>query len=41
MKPKGKILIVDDEPLNVKLMKANLLYERYQTSESNRASGTC
>jgi two-component system, cell cycle response regulator len=31
MKPKGKILIVDDEPLNVKLMKANLLSGRYQT----------
>ena len=31
MKPKGKILIVDDEPLNVKLMKANLLSGQYHT----------
>ncbi|MDY6792742.1 MAG: response regulator [Thermodesulfobacteriota bacterium] len=31
MRPKGKILIVDDEPLNVKLIKAKLLSEQYQT----------
>ena len=31
MEPKGKILIVDDEPLNVKLMKAYLPSDRYQT----------
>ena len=31
MEPKGKILIVDDEPLNVKLMEANLLSGQYQT----------
>jgi len=31
MESKGKILIVDDEPLNVKLMKAYLLSDQYQT----------